>query len=102
MDKNKIIIYIVVGSFFIIFLFIFYIRADRIENSYQFKGIVQKITYGDKGTPKVIINDNAYFLSFPDWSFNNKIEQGDSLIKRKNSRIYKLIKHKTKEVIFSK
>lgn len=102
MNQKKIVIYTIVGVLFSIALLVLYIRAERIENNYQFSGIVQNITYGDKRTPKVTINNNSYFLSFPNWNFNNKIEQGDSLIKTKNSTIYKLIKCKTKEVIFSK
>ena len=79
-----------------------YIRADRKENGYQFSGVIQSITYSDKGTPAVIIGGKEYFISFPNPDFQKKIELGDSLIKLKGSKIYKLINNKTKEVSVSK
>jgi hypothetical protein len=102
MDKRKVINYLAIGVLFFIVLLFLYIRADKIEKSYQFNGTIEKVTYGDKKIPTVVIKGKTYFISYPNEYFNNKIEAGDSLIKEKNSRIYKLIKYKTGEVIFSK
>ena len=101
MDKGKLIKYLVVGALFFIVLLFLYIRADKIEKSYQFNGTIEKVTYGDKKIPIIVIKGKTYFISFPNEDFNDKIEAGDSLIKEKNSRIYKLIKFKTGEVISS-
>ena len=102
MDQKKVITYLIIGALFFIVLLFLYVRANKIENSYQFSGVVQKITYGDKGTPKVIIEGITYYLTYTKEDFNNKIKPGDSLIKNRNSRIYKLVKYDTKEVIVSK
>ncbi len=102
MGKKKVIIYLAIGALFFIVLILLYIRANKIESDYQFGGVVQKITYGDKGIPKVTIGGQAYFLTYTKEIFNNKIKPGDSLLKARDSRVYKLVKHDTKEVIVSK
>lgn len=102
MDKRKAINYLAIGALFFIVLSVLYIRADKIEKSYQFNGTIEKVTYGDKKTPRVVIKGRTYFISYPNEDFNDKIEVGDSLIKKGDARIYKLIKFKTGEVIFSK
>jgi len=102
MGQKKIISYFVIGVLFYIGAFFLFFRSDRIEKNYQFDGVVQKIRYSDKHTPKVLINGEFYAVTFPNEDFQKKIEQGDSLIKKKNSRAYKLIKRRTGEVIFSR
>ena len=82
MERRKIKVYLIVGALFLTLLLILYIRADRIEANYKFNGIVKKITFGDKGTPKIIIGKKSYFLTYPTEDFNNKIRPGDSLIKK--------------------
>ena len=101
MDKRKVINYLAIGALFFIVLSFLYIRADKIEKNYQFNGIIEKVTYGDKKIRKVVIKGKTYFISYPSEDFNDKIEAGDSLIKEKNSKIYKLIKFKTGQIIVS-
>jgi hypothetical protein len=102
MNKRKVINYLAIGALFFMVTLFLYSRAEKIEKSYQFNGTIEKVTYSDKKKPNVVIKGKIYFISFPNEDFNDKIEAGDSLIKEKNSRIYKLIKFKTGEVIFSK
>jgi len=101
MYQRKLIKYLIIGALFFIVLLVFSIRAKKIEKGNQFSGIVESIQYGDKGTPKVVIKNNAYFLSSTSLNFNTDIKPGDSLIKERNSLTYKLIKYKTNEVILS-
>lgn len=73
-------------------------KAVHIENlSIAFKGVVQKVEYNVKGTPYVIVNGKQYYL-IDGYNFEYKISKGDSLIKRKNSTVYKLIKKGTDSV----
>lgn len=99
--ERKVISYAIIGILFFMVLFFLYIRANKIEKGYQFSGVVQNISYGDKGTPKVVIDGETYYLTYTKEDFNNKIKPGDSLIKCRNSRIYRLVKHDSKEVIVS-
>ncbi|WDF56536.1 hypothetical protein [Mucilaginibacter sp. KACC 22063] len=89
---------------FLLFLGIFtwhnYInnKAADIENlSNSFNGIVQKVEYNVKGMPSVMVHDKQYHL-IGGYNFEYKISKGDSLIKRKNSTVYKLIKKGTDSV----
>ncbi len=66
--------YLAIGSLFFIILLSLYIRSDKIEKSYQFNGTIEKVTYGDKKTPKAIINSKPNFISYPNEDFNDKIE----------------------------
>ena len=102
MDQKKIISYLVISVLFYTGAFFLFFRRDRIETNYEFGGVVQKIRYSDKHTPKVLINGEFYDVTFPTEDFQRKIEQGDSLTKKKNSRAYKLIKRRTGEVVFSR
>ncbi|MBB6129403.1 hypothetical protein [Mucilaginibacter lappiensis] len=72
------------------------------ENDYEFAGILQKIDYDEKGIPKVMVNGKQYWGISTRLDFNKKMEVGDSLIKKKNEMIYKLVKYKTGEVVISK
>ena len=101
MDQKKLITYLIIGALFFIGLLFLYVRANKIENDYQFSGVVQNITYGDKGTPKIIVEGRTYYLTYTKEDFIHKIKPGDSLIKKRNSRTYKLVKYDTKEVIVS-
>lgn len=93
--------YLALGILLFIALSIFFfIRGYLMVNGYEFNGIVQKVTYSVKGTPYVIVNGKEYVLDWNSWGFDNKIQQGDSLIKEKNTLFIKLVKQKTGEVIF--
>jgi len=49
-----------------------------------------------KGVPNVIVSGKEYYLS-AGYNFDHKIEKGDSLIKYKDSNLYKLVKHTSGE-----
>jgi len=69
--------------------------------NYQFNGRVDSVEYGDKGTTIVIIKGNTYFLNEADWNLDDShiIQKGDSLIKKSNSIIVRLIKPNGKVII---
>ncbi|WP_184546398.1 hypothetical protein [Mucilaginibacter sp. FT3.2] len=71
----------------------FYFKAKNKNRSYQFKGKVDSVSYTIKGDAYVFIHGVKYYLSDNDWDFDhNRIIVGDSLIKKRNSMIVKLIK----------
>ena len=76
--------------------------ADLKEKKYQFAGVLQKVYFGEKGIPEVIVDGKRYWGLSTDDEFNKKMAVGDSLIKKKNEMTYKLIKRKTREVVLSK
>lgn len=98
-DREKIVRYLAIFFIFLIVVFILFFRADKTEKNYQFSGVVKEVNYGDKGMPEVLINGKLYH---PNNVFNNQLEQGDSLIKLKNSLSYKLVKFKTGKIILFK
>lgn len=100
-EKSKIIRYSIIGFTFFFVASVYSIIANYNEEKLQFSGIIEKVTYNEKKTPIILIKEKTYVVSTHDWRFNEKLEPGDSLFKIKNSKVYKLFKHKTKEVIFS-
>ena len=101
MNTEKIKRFVIVGGLFFVCMVLLYFRAVYIEKKTQFDGIVQKITYNEKGRPLVVIKEKEYLIGLPDIDFNDKIQLGDSIIKERDSKIYKLIKHETGEIIIS-
>ncbi|OKS86431.1 hypothetical protein [Mucilaginibacter polytrichastri] len=99
-EKNKLIRYLIIGFLFFTTAGVFYIVSEIKEINYQFKGTIVKINYNEKRTPTVLVNGKLYYLS-TNWRFNENMSIGDSLVKEKKSMAYKLIKHKTGEVILS-
>jgi hypothetical protein len=84
-------------------LCIFFGICDYIkQKNYEFNGVVQVVTYDIKGTPDVKINGSEYFLTYHKWGFNHKIQVGDSLIKKRNKMVIRLVKQKTGEIIIFK
>lgn len=80
----------------------FSILADIKETKMEFRGVVEDVVYDEKGTPDVVINGIKYYLSSNDWFFDDKIQKGDSLIKKRNMMVIKLVKQKTGGIIFFK
>ena len=76
--------------------------SDLEEQDYEFSGILQRIDFDEKGVPKVVINGKKYYSLSTTRSFNNQMAVGDSLIKRKGSTTYILIKRKTGLTLISK
>jgi hypothetical protein len=100
-NKAKLIKYAIVGLVFFSTLKVLSIISCSREKSYNFSGRIDNITYNEKKTPTVIVKGNSYSLS-TNWRFNERMNLGDSLVKERNSIIYKLIKYKTREVVFSR
>jgi len=75
-------------------------HLSNVKNfAYLFNGKVDIVSYDIKGEATVFINDTDYYLSYPNWDFDhNRIEVGDSIIKKRNSWVIKLI-HKNGQVI---
>jgi len=79
----------------------YYTRKAKIKNfAYEFNGKVESVSYDDKLEATVFIGDSDYYLTDPSWDFDhNRIQVGDSLIKRKNSMLIKLVKKNGKVII---
>ena len=101
MQREKLIRYLIIGGVFISVMLILIIRADLIEKNYAFRGVIRQIHYTDKKAPIVVVCGQDYIMTFPDRNFTNNLQIGDSLIKEKGSRRYKLIKFKTHEAFYS-
>ena len=101
--KSKIFLVLFIAvSVFIDFYFEQSKKFARQKNlNYSFSGIISNIKYDGDATPFVTINGTDYHLS-PGYNFKGKLERGDSLIKVKGSRAYRLIKRNSKEVIIFK
>jgi hypothetical protein len=71
--------------------------------AYQFDGRVEGVSYDIKGKATIVIKGGSYDLSDNNWDFDhNRITKGDSLIKKKNSMIIKLVKRNGQIVIEGK
>jgi len=86
---------------FIAFLIFSIYRGFSKNLNYNFTGVVHSVTYDEKGTPIIIINNQEYILN-AGYDFNHQIEDGDTLKKVKGSDTYTLIKHATGKVIVFK
>jgi len=60
----------------------------------EFNGVVQVIDYDQKGFPTVEVANNNYYLSLG-YNFEYKIQQGDSIFKKRGSFIVVLKKKNT-------
>ncbi|OCX51028.1 hypothetical protein BEL04_20135 [Mucilaginibacter sp. PPCGB 2223] len=60
----------------------------------NFVGTVNNVSYDVKGIPNITIGDKEFYLG-SGYHFDYQIQKGDSLIKKKGSNIYKLIKSKS-------
>ena len=69
-------------------------QKGRIENlNYQFDGVVDSVSYDIKGYATITVKGSHYYLGGTSWDFNhNRIQKGDSILKKRNSMIVKLIK----------
>ncbi|OCX51501.1 hypothetical protein BEL04_15870 [Mucilaginibacter sp. PPCGB 2223] len=85
----------------LIILTIYSTIISRNQNlEYQFNGRVDSVYYTSKGEPYIFVKKVKYYLSDRDWDFNqNRIQKGDSVIKKKNSMIIKLFKSNAKAII---
>ncbi|SDS42134.1 hypothetical protein SAMN05216490_1124 [Mucilaginibacter mallensis] len=68
-------------------------KANLIDHGYQFNGPVDSVTYDEKGKATIIIRKHQMYLGDNNWDFDhNRIQKGDSMIKKRGSMIIKLIK----------
>lgn len=72
------------------------IKGARENLNINFAGKVERIQYDIKQFPTIAVNGSTYYIGY---NTDNQIEVGDSLIKRKGSDVYILIKEKTHKTI---
>ncbi|MEB0261367.1 MULTISPECIES: hypothetical protein [unclassified Mucilaginibacter] len=99
-NNKKLIKYILIGSSFLLIAMALNKWADFKQRNYEFKGVIEKISFNEKKTPTITVNHSEYALG-SGWRFNEKLGVGDSILKAKNSLIYTLIKKKTGEIVLS-
>jgi hypothetical protein len=103
--KDKRIIVIIIIGVIIVFgsVMIYWLQADRKadrENlNEEFAGIVDHVSYDIKQFPTIEISDSSYYIG-SGYDTDHQIAKGDSLIKKRGSEKYKLIKHGSNKVIF--
>ncbi|WCT11663.1 hypothetical protein [Mucilaginibacter jinjuensis] len=73
-------------------------EADRKNINLEFAGRVERIEYNIKQFPTVTVGDSAYHIG-SGYNTDHQIGIGDSIIKRKGSEVYTLIKYNTNKVI---
>ncbi|OCX54697.1 hypothetical protein BEL04_10760 [Mucilaginibacter sp. PPCGB 2223] len=73
-------------------------EIDRKNLNINFAGKVESIWYDIKQFPTITVNDSTYYIG-SGYDTDHQIDIGDSVIKRKGSDIYILIKHKTHKII---
>jgi|GEM_PF-5058217 len=101
-EKDTVLTFLACGGMFIALIFFVIINANSVEKGYQIKGIVDKVAFTKKGIPQITIGGEIYTIRFPGNAFVDKIQVGDSIVKQNDSKIYRLIKKNSKEVILSK
>lgn len=94
-DRAALIIVIPIAVCFAVYLFIQNQKDNRANLLNDFKGVVQNVSYDEKGIPSVSIKGIKYYLD-AGYNFEHAIEQGDSLIKTKGQTRYILVKHNAK------
>jgi hypothetical protein len=86
--------FFVIGVIIMIIIGINYDHKGTMRNlEYHFNGVVDSVAYNIKGKATIIVNGSHYDLSEPNWNFDtNRIEKGDSIFKKRNSMIIRLVK----------
>jgi len=74
-------------------------RKRSLENiNRDFAGQVKRVEYDIKQFPTITIGDSNYYIG-AGYNTDHQIEEGDSVVKRRGSEVYKLIKFKTNKII---
>lgn len=73
-------------------------RADRINLNKEFAGSITHVEYDEKDFPTIAIGDSSYYIG-EGYYADHQIEVGDSIVKKRGSEVYKLIKHGSKKII---
>jgi len=102
--NKKFYIILALAILFIIYCFCegyFVSGHSDIDNLYvHFSGKVDSVTYNIKGEPTIVVKGTHYELNCLNWDFDhNRIEKGDSIIKKQHSMIIKLIKRNKTVII---
>ncbi|QTE35877.1 hypothetical protein J3L18_22395 [Mucilaginibacter gossypii] len=100
--KNKIFRFLIIAILCYLVLGLWEKISDNKERNYEFAGILQKIDFDEKGVLEVVINEKKYYSLSTTRRFSKQMAVGDSLIKRKGSTTYILVKHDTGIVLISK
>jgi hypothetical protein len=82
--------------------FIVWLIAYKIALNYSFNGIVEYVSYDVQHKPTITIKGIKYNLDLNNWGhYQDTIEVGDSMIKKKGETFIKLIKRdKQKNINF--
>src|SRR5258708_4070460 len=78
---------------FVAIMFALWLIGGEMSLNDSFNGLVQNVNYNEKGIPTVTIKGIEYYLAGENWGhYQDKIETGDSMIKKKGELYIKLIK----------
>jgi len=73
------------------------LKADNANLNVEFSGLVDRVDYDIKQSPTVTVNNEGYYIA--GYNTNHQIKIGDSIIKKRGSDVYKLVKSGSKEVV---
>lgn len=71
---------------------------DRQYLDIEFAGPIERVDYDIKQFPTIAIGDKTYYIG-AGYSTDHQIEVGDSIIKKKGSYVYTLIKHRSNKIV---
>jgi len=74
------------------------IKANKENLNVDVNGKIQYVDYDIKGFPTLIIHNRKVYIG-SGYNVNHEIQLGDSLIKKKGSTVYKLVKYNSGEVV---
>ncbi|XHR97246.1 hypothetical protein ACFJIV_11680 [Mucilaginibacter sp. UC70_90] len=100
--KQNLLVIIFIGTLIIGITVAYWVMEDRridkkILNT-EFSGPVQSVSYDAKQFPTITIRNFEYYIG-AGYETNHQIEVGDSIIKKRGSFTYKLIKRTGKKEI---
>ena len=101
-NKKQLIAFLICSVLIFSLVISYWIIDDRKKNlenrNRNFSGIVERVEYDIKHFPTIIIGDSTYYIG-SGYNTGDQIEVGDSLIKKRGSEVYRLIKCKTHKVV---
>ncbi len=72
------------------------------EFNWNFKGVVEKVHYNEKGIAYVTVNGKEYNLISMIMDLNYSIQKGDTIIKQKGDYRIKIIRPNGKDTIYDR
>jgi len=102
MIKRYLFIIMVFVLALIITIPVFYLKSRSNEINWDFKGPVQKVTFGEDGViDTLVVNGNVYRLANIKWAdMNIGISRGDTAIKKRGDRYIKFIKAHSRDTLY--